>query len=484
MILKGILIILLMSFSLMNTHTRSCSNYVHQHRGRPNLDISILSPSEHFKIHYDTSGENEATDIYANEVAAFADQVRNIIVNNMGFLPELNDEDGVYDIYIQDLGAYNYGYHVPDIPDDLYNYTPSSYILIDNEYEENEYYTSGLSTMQLTLAHEFFHAIQLAYREKNAGVDDYFYEMMGTWIEDIIVPEGNDYIYWVDNDDMFDSSTLFFINPESSMTTSNGYSIALFAHYLNNVYSNGDGTIIRQIWEELDLIEGGCGITCGIDSIKNVLLNTYDINFEEVWSDFCSKIILNGTDSNYSSNFYFHNDQRYIISLLTHLPEPQGISAGETLFDISLDNVSSRYQLYQANSLGILSFDYEDVTSSDFIDYISIISESGPMLNQHLNDLSSVYVDEGDIIVFTSSSSIEDFNLNVKINYSTDLTLYQLEGDSNLDTEINIQDIINMIAFLLYDINFNPMQFENSDMNHDDLINIFDIILLIEFILD
>ena len=67
-----------------------------------------------------------------------------------------------------------------------------------------------------------------------------------------------------------DSSTLFFINPESSMTTSNGYSIALFAHYLNNVYSNGDGTIIRQIWEELDLIEGGCGITCGIDSIKNV----------------------------------------------------------------------------------------------------------------------------------------------------------------------------------------------------------------------
>ena len=143
---------------------------------------------------------------------------------------------------------------------------------------------------------------------------------------------------------------------------------------MNNVEIKGDGTIIRQIWEELDLIEGGCGITCGIDSIKNVLLNTYDINFEEVWSDFCSKIILNGTDSNYSSNFYFHNDQRYIISLLTHLPEPQGISVGETLFDISLDNVSSRYQLYQANSLCILNFDYEDVTSSDFIEYISIIS--------------------------------------------------------------------------------------------------------------
>ena len=49
--------------------------------------------------------------------------------------------------------------------------------------------------MKLTLAHEFFHAIQLAYREKNAGVDDYFYEMMATWIEEVIVPNGNDYIY-------------------------------------------------------------------------------------------------------------------------------------------------------------------------------------------------------------------------------------------------------------------------------------------------
>ena len=482
MILKGILIILFTSFSLMTNHKRSCSNYIHQHRGRPDLEVSILSPSEHFKIHYDKTGDNAATDSYANEVANFADEVRYIIVNEMEYLSELNDEDGIYDIYIQDLGAYNYGYHVPDINLDL---SSSSHILIDNEFEAGEYYTTGLKAMKLTLAHEFFHAIQLAYREKNGGVDDYFYEMMATWIEDVIVPNGNDYIYWVDNDDMVDdSSTLFFINPESSMTTSNGYSIALFTHYLNNVFSDGDGTIIRQIWEEIATLGYDCSVNCGINSIKNVLLNIYNINFEEVWSDFCSRIMFNGDHSNYSNNLYFHNDQKYIISLLTYLPEPQSISVGEAFFDININNVSSGYKLYKSNSLGILSFDYEDITSSEFVDYISIISAYGPMLNQHLDDLSSVYVDEGDIIVFTSSSSIEDLNLNVKINYLTDLDLYQLEGDSNLDTERNIQDIINVIAFLLYDINFNPMQFENSDMNHDDLINIFDIVLLIEFILD
>jgi len=93
----------------MTTHKRTCSNYEHQNRGRPNLDTSILSPLEYFEIHYDKTGEHAATDSYANEVAEFADHVRDIIVNDLGFLSELDDQSGdpdIYDIYIQDLGAY------------------------------------------------------------------------------------------------------------------------------------------------------------------------------------------------------------------------------------------------------------------------------------------------------------------------------------------------------------------------------------------
>ena len=59
-----------------------------------------------------------------------------------------------------------------------------------------------------------------------------------------------------------------------------------------------------------------------------------------------------------------------------------------------------------------------------------------------------------------------------------------MEGDCSLDGVRNIQDIILMIEFLLYNANFNPMQFENSDMNNDNSINIFDVILLIELILN
>ena len=109
MILRVVSIILFISFIYTAPHKRSCSNYSSQYKGRPNLDISILSPSGHFQIHYDKTGEHAATDSYANEAAIAADQTRNIIINDMGFLSEINDDDGIYDIYIEDLGPFFYG---------------------------------------------------------------------------------------------------------------------------------------------------------------------------------------------------------------------------------------------------------------------------------------------------------------------------------------------------------------------------------------
>ena len=40
----------------------------------------------------------------------------------------------------------------------------ASYMLIDDEYEASDYHIPGINTMRLTVAHEFFHAIQSAYR--------------------------------------------------------------------------------------------------------------------------------------------------------------------------------------------------------------------------------------------------------------------------------------------------------------------------------
>jgi hypothetical protein len=223
-----------------------------------------------------------------------------------------------------------------------------------------------------------------------------------------------------------------------------------------------------------------CQIDCGINSIKNVLFNIYNVNFEDAWSDFCSRIIFNGDYYSLGNNPYFHEDQKDIISLLTYLPEPT-IIQGDTSFSLNLNNVSSKYKLYQASSLGVLSIEYDDASSNDFVGYIAVKSQLNSNLNQHSNNLSSIYIGGGDTFVLTYSAS-NDLDLDIAINYSNNINI--VSGDCNLDDLINIQDIILIIDFLLYNVNFNQLQFENSDINDDNSINIFDVILLIELILD
>ena len=80
--------------------------------------------------------------------------------------------------------------------------------------------------MQISVGHEYFHAIQYGY-EENFGVNQYFYEMTAMWFEDILIPDGNDYLDgWAD--DLLNNPTAAFDN------TGGGYELALFGHYLSS----------------------------------------------------------------------------------------------------------------------------------------------------------------------------------------------------------------------------------------------------------
>ena len=74
-------------------------------------------------IHYDLSGndspsqdDNNFNGIpdYIDEVGLIADSTRHVLLNIMGYNPEPPDDDGIYDIYIQDMGPYYYGLTVFD----------------------------------------------------------------------------------------------------------------------------------------------------------------------------------------------------------------------------------------------------------------------------------------------------------------------------------------------------------------------------------
>ncbi len=104
---------------------------------------------------------------------------------------------GRMDVYIAQLGGGPggslYGALVPD-PGQT-GPVQSSWQIMDDDYAPSEFTTtSGLSALRVTAAHEFHHAVQLAY---DADVDTWMFESTATHLEDLVYPTIDDYLQYL-----------------------------------------------------------------------------------------------------------------------------------------------------------------------------------------------------------------------------------------------------------------------------------------------
>ena len=275
---------------------------------RPVRESFYISPSGHFYVHYDTTGINAPALLddnsnnipdYVESVGIIADSAYNVLVNIMKYEVEPFDGEGGYDIYIKHYGSNSvYGYNYKENGG-------SSYLVIDSDYtpqaEKSNFNLSPLKIMEISVCHEYFHGIQWGY-EDNLGNNTYFYEMSSMWFEDVIIPDGNDYLDgWVDP---------LFNNPEADFDdTGDGYELALFGHYLSSyldpkgLESAKNSTIIREMWERYKSSNSDA-----FSAIQFVLENNYDITFIETWVDFMTRNLYNGINEDY----YYYIDQSLI----------------------------------------------------------------------------------------------------------------------------------------------------------------------------
>jgi len=405
---------------------------------RPELSEIHLSPSQHFMIHYDLIGEDKVVEgdedengipDYVEQVGVIADSTRQILTEVMGFRSEIDDSDEKYDIYIVDLGSSfsaAYGWNYLDNSDDIEG---TSWVEIDNDYVEPLYYTNGLKAMRVTVAHEFFHAIQRAYHEKSTGtyiegggnsIDyGYFYEFTSMWIEDVIVPDGNDYLHFLSSSG---DSRRFFSNPEQKFSDTDGYSVALFGHYLSDIVEDIEdetlNTIIREVWEKFsdELLDP-------IDAFDSVLLD-YNSSFIESWVDFCSRNFHNGEFPDTDNNIYYYIDQTSVVlddlgveNANLHKGYIQLAQSTDTLsllnnelLEFELDNRSIEMHTVMADSLALLNMGYSDLLNLGKY----IIAETGlsDINNVQIKDIStesiSIPVNPNNIINFIYANSNSD----------------------------------------------------------------------------
>ena len=159
-----------------------------------------------------------------------------------------------YDVYLREMGRGGTVYYGTTTPEDGGSFTTSSYISLDNNFTDPAYGgfttcfgargTRELAALQVTAAHEFFHALQFSYYQGNDG--RWWQEASATWMEEVAFTEADDYLQYL---------CAFLLSPDRSLnggstlgSDNHVYGATVFAHFLDQRYHRD---LVRRIWEEL-----------------------------------------------------------------------------------------------------------------------------------------------------------------------------------------------------------------------------------------
>ena len=238
-------------------------------------------------VHWFTTGQDRARPAYVAKVATTAESVLATYAAAGYRAPEPDGTRGgssKLDIYLQDLGAQGlYGYCDSDDPPTGHGpFDAPAYCAFDNDYAEFATHTP-LENLQVTAAHELFHAVQFAY---DYYEDSWFMEATATWAEDELY-DGVD-----DNLQYLRSSPL--AQPAQSMdhfqrSGFRQYGDWIFFRYLTEqdpAAVGGMPTLVRQIWERADGSAGGPD-DYSIQAVAHVLASRGG-RFAATWAEFAA----------------------------------------------------------------------------------------------------------------------------------------------------------------------------------------------------
>jgi hypothetical protein len=162
------------------------------------------------------------------------------------------------DIYLRDVGGQGlYGYCTSDAKyfPSASNHSLYAFCVLDNDYRSAQFPTNTpIENMQVTAAHEYFHAVQYAY---DVLEDGWFMEATATWAEDELYDRVNDNLQYLDQSPLTQPSTpLDFFNRYGL----NQYGDWIFFRYLTEGFpktSGGMPVLLRKIWESADSVGRG-----------------------------------------------------------------------------------------------------------------------------------------------------------------------------------------------------------------------------------
>jgi hypothetical protein len=380
-------------------------------QARPILAETYNSPSGHFKIHYAVSGDDAvyqaSTDVspangvpdYVDGVARIADSVWTHEVGDLGYPAPPADSfyteggDYRYDVYLLNLAASFYGLSYMDSLsiDGPGSIRATSFMQLDNDYQSLDAYKSRpLDAVRVTMAHEFFHAIQFGMDFTEA--DDYnrsfprryWMEMSATWMEDEMYDGINDYYGYLKY--FFDVPTVS-IQQFKGFTDLHPYGSAVFPIFLSEQYGK---ELIRDIWERCAAMGMGpqfwIAVEQALDSTTSHAVNL-PIAFRQfaLWNYYTGSRASMAPDTvGYSERasypaipdgaMAYHDTLPVLVTVQTNAFKPQFTAATYIKID-RLDQVAKRYYacgVIDTSNLCVVRFADTASADSTEIDRFSI----------------------------------------------------------------------------------------------------------------
>lgn len=190
---------------------------------------------------------------WAATTAGVLDEVWQRLVVGLGYDAPADDvgppgggPDRRTDVYLADLGAYGvYGYCVPECAGGP---TSPAYCVLDNDYATHQYVGDPLELLQVSAAHELFHAVQVGYALFAPG---WVKEGTAAWVEDEVYDDVDDNLQYLTHSPL--------AKPRHALDTSAPstdwlYGSWVFWRFLTEYFSDPGTTapaIVRHVWERM-----------------------------------------------------------------------------------------------------------------------------------------------------------------------------------------------------------------------------------------
>ncbi|MGH7453947.1 MAG: MXAN_6640 family putative metalloprotease, partial [bacterium] len=255
---------------------------------RPTLPFSYTTPSGRFKFHYILTGvhavdptstiEPNVPD-YVYEAGVAAERSYYLLIDSLGFAPHASDNgaDGPeFDFYFQNDQSYGVTWPEPS------SGRGSAYITIENDF--NGFYTTGVHALRVTVAHEYFHAVQLNIRGING--DSFFFEISSTWFEDVAYDYVNDYIAYLLNrrSQPFGFFQTFGLPLNYTLDNWHQYGACIWLHYLVKKLGPGRfrfrNNVVYDFWQRSTVEPALAGMKTVLES------SGYSLPFSEALREF------------------------------------------------------------------------------------------------------------------------------------------------------------------------------------------------------